>query len=517
MSGRKAIAPPLWLALYFVLTLAADNDSESVHLSDLSIPLGASALLAVVAFAVARLALKEPSKDALLATTIVVCFSLFGRVVSGLATAWNRPPDVVALGVLSWVGILPVLGYLALRRARLGSVASAARFVTFVSGILCTFAAGRVAWQHLITNETTQPVQSMPAANPDHSGDRLPDIYLLVLDKYTGSTALAQHYGFDNGPFETFLKRRGFVVPRAARANYMHTFLALAAMLNARYLDELPDQLGAATTSRRPVDPLVEQNWTMSFLRKQGYRIVFFPTAFPTTRRNRFADLQIPSPDRIRPEFVTAWLWTTPLPVAQEIACRILGCTVSRTSFTPEAAEMVDWKFQQLEQLAGGSQPVFAFLHLVIPHEPYMYWADCRHRRPYWPARDDGVDALKVKAAYVEQIRCLNRKLERLVEVLQAGSRTPPVIVLQSDHGHGRFGRSLPDYSAATPEQREERASVFSAYALPGVRTSGFSDSITPINAMRFILREYFGAPLPPVEDLTYWSSKREPYRYVRF
>jgi hypothetical protein len=383
--------------------------------------------------------------------------------------------------------------------------------------LLCTFAAGRVAWQHFRHQETIPVVQPASAATPKRTGDRPPDIYVLVLDKYTGSAALAEYYGFDNRPFETFLTRRGFVVPRAARANYMHTFLALAAMLNVRYLDELPDQLGATAMSRRPVDHLVEQNWTMAFLRKQGYRIIFFPTSFPTTRQNRFADLQIPSPDRIRPEFVTAWLWTTPIPAAHELFCRVLGCQVGRTSFTPEAAEMVNWKFEQLEQLAGGDQPVFAFVHLVIPHEPYMYWRDCRHRPPYWPLRDDGEEEVKVKAAYVEQVLCLNHKLERLVETLQARSQTPPVIVLQGDHGHGRFGRQLPDYSAARAERRDERASVFAAYAMPGSDRTELSDSITPINAMRFLLRRQFGAALPPLEDLTYWSSSAAPYRYVPF
>jgi hypothetical protein len=41
-------------------------------------------------------------------------------------------------------------------------------------------------------------------------------------------------------------------------------------------------------------------------------------------------------------------------------------------------------------------------------------------------------------------------------------------------------------------------------------------DSVTPLNAMRLVLRQAFGADLPPLEDATYWSSFDRPYRFHR-
>src|SRR5690349_19953164 len=79
---------------------------------------------------------------------------------------------------------------------------------------------------------------------------RPPDVLFLILDKYTGSRTLAEHYGYDNGDFAQWLRSRGFVVPMAPRANYLHTFLALDAMLNLEYLDSTAARTGAADVNR---------------------------------------------------------------------------------------------------------------------------------------------------------------------------------------------------------------------------------------------------------------------------
>ena len=85
--------------------------------------------------------------------------------------------------------------------------------------------------------------------------------------------------------------------------------------------------------------------------------------------------------------------------------------------------------------------------------------------------------------------------------------------MIQGDHGHGLLGRNLPGLSEAEPWQIEDRTSAFAAYAVPGASPSAFADHVTPVNAMRTVLRLAFGAELPPLEDATYWSSFDRPYR----
>jgi hypothetical protein len=273
--------------------------------------------------------------------------------------------------------------------------------------------------------------------------------------------------------------------------------------------------VGTESRSRVAIYHSIEANRLAAFFQERGYRFVFLPTAYGATRRNRFADIQLPDPSAIRSELATAWYAATPLPTIRLLTCAAVGCT-QPMPYVPETAEMLDWKFDQLGRLAGGSTPVFVLAHFTLPHEPYLYEADCRHRAPYWPDRDDGAEASRVRHAYVGQIECLNRKLRELVTTWQTRAPVPPVILMQGDHGHGMYGRRIPDIDSLTAEQVADRASVFAAYALPGAAQVVIPDSVTPVNAMRLMLNAVYGANLPALEDATYWSSYPEPYRMQR-
>jgi hypothetical protein len=286
-------------------------------------------------------------------------------------------------------------------------------------------------------------------------------------------------------------------------------------MLNLRYMDDLPARFGVENHRWEPLYPFIEDHELAAFLRRRGYRYVFFPSAFPPTRRSRIADLQIPNPSEISPEFEIVWLRTTAVPTLHEGACRVLGCQFNRFPYVPETADLLDWKFARIPELADGPAPVFAFVHLTLPHEPYVYDRQCRHREPSWPL-GDFIDTVALKGSYVAQIECLNRKLLLLVDEIILRSRIPPVILIQSDHGHGRLGGTAMGLEQTAPWQVTERISLFAAYLLPGVPRVALWDSITPVNTTRLLLREYFDADLPPLPDATYWSAWTRPYRYTR-
>jgi hypothetical protein len=178
-------------------------------------------------------------------------------------------------------------------------------------------------------------------------------------------------------------------------------------------------------------------------------------------------------------------------------------------------AEIMDWRFDRMKELAGGNSPTFVLAHLMLPHEPYLYRADCSHRDPFFPAGHGLLGDAAATRAYLDQIRCANRKLATLVDSILARSRRPPVILLQADHGHGRLPK-LPARERVSPFQLRERMSVFSAYLMPGVPPGAIPDSVTPVNAVRAVLRHYFGADLPPLEDASYWAPQDNPFELTR-
>ena len=308
------------------------------------------------------------------------------------------------------------------------------RFSTLLGTLLVVYAGARVAWAIAWSGPSKLEVPAS-AIRADSQPSRPPDIYMIVPDKYTGTARLAADFGFDNHGFVEALEQRGFVVPPAAQANYTHTFLAFASMLNLRYLDDLPRRFGVSNSSWRATYPMIEGNELAAFLKGRGYRFVFFPTAFGATRQNRFADLQLPSPNDIRSEMVTAWYRTTAIPALRRQACNLVPCTRA-PPYVPETPEMLNWKLDRLGHLSGQGKPLFVLAHLTLPHEPYLFRSDCRVRTAYWPERDDGDEALTVKKAYIEQVACTNRKLLEVVDSILAHA--------PSAAGHHHSGRSRP-------------------------------------------------------------------------
>jgi hypothetical protein len=348
---------------------------------------------------------------------------------------------------------------------------------------------------------------------------RRPDIFLIVIDKYTGSSVLRDQYGFDNNQFEQWLTGRGFVVPSQSHTNYTQTFLVLASLLNVRYLDDYPRRFGRTSLDWAAAYREVENNQVAAFLQGQGYEYIFIPSVSPATRRSRYADRQIPDPRALRAEYLGFWYRGSAFPILHRLTCASLRCAAVRRPYLPESAEIQEQKLDALASLAQHprlTRPRFVLAHLLLPHEPYIFRADCSTRLSYWPEQDDGPEAESVRAAYVDQIRCLNQQLMRIVEAAQSAALVPPVILIQADHGHGRMGPLVRTVDVLRAPQIEERQSIFSAYLLPGVPDDSVPSSITPVNAMRLVLRRYFGADLPPLKDALYWSPSWRPYDFVR-
>jgi hypothetical protein len=505
---------PFFAAIYFVMHLAAENGGELIRTGDLLRPLAGELVACFGLWALAAWATRGVRRAAPLALAAIVGFSTFGLLASALQAL--LAPIAGPVGLLILLAYFVAVAALVVRRLNWTPSRNTTTYLNIVTGMLAAYSAVRIGTDTSLSKGAAALARVRPAtADSLRSPRRTPDIYLILLDKYEGSRMLGPQYGFDNRAFEDSLRARGLLVPGHAQANYIHTSLALAAMLNFDYLDDLPNRFGIDNENWELVYPLVENNKLAAFLQDHGYRYIFFPSAFAATRQSRIADAQLPSPSQIRPEFEAVWLWTTPIPTAHLLACRIAGCRVYSFSYTPESAELLDWKFEQLPQLAGREQPVFVFAHLTLPHEPYVYSRTCRHREPYWPL-DDAADTLTLKRAYVEQIECLNRKLLVLVDAIRQRSTTPPVILLQADHGHGRLGRLAPDLDVVAPWQVAERRAIFAAYDLPGVPRQELSDSISPVNIIRLVLRHYFKADLPDRPDVTYWSAWTRPYRFTR-
>jgi hypothetical protein len=505
---------PILVSVYSPLAIAGNLPGELVRLRDFSRPVALTLAVSAVAWLIAYLLSRSPERAALVSVVAVAAFSSLGWVVETLRgempATWINVPNIIVL--LYVIIVCDLTAALILARHPFAGVV---QFLAIMVTVLVVWNVALVTRALARQGRLPAPPVAADIVAPAYFAARTPDIYVIILDKYTGSSMLASGFGFDNRPFEEALRARGFVVPSDPRANYTHTFLALAAMLNVRYLDDLTTHYG--DLGRWDVAyPLIENNRVAAFLRSHGYRVITFPSEFGGTRQNRYADEQIPVPPAVRSEVYAAWFHTTAGPALAVLGCRILGCHPYAPPYMTGSVDLMDWRFRALARIPTEShRPLFVFAHFLVPHEPYVYGPACEHRSPYWPERDD-LDPARVRQDYLDQIQCVNQKVLAAVDAIRDRSALPPIILLQADHGHGRLGRDLPDIGRASPEAIRERSSVFAAYLLPGLPSDSVPPGVTAVNVVRLVLRHYFGADSPALPDLTFWSSSRHPYLYTR-
>lgn len=354
--------------------------------------------------------------------------------------------------------------------------------------------------------------QPLPAAATDR-----PNIYLLVMDKMTNGAWLKYSYGVDISPYEDSLRALGFVVPSSVRANYAHTHLSLASFLNWRYLDASVDGEGGLPWGQ--TQNLVRASRTWSAARENGYRVVTFPNWYPTTSRVDSAFVltrQIkPTPSR----FGETWMINSPIAGIVEATCIGRNCGRRFLPFPHESFAELDWKLQTFASMADSAGPSLTFLHLLLPHEPYLFGEGCTQAEPWWPKSDQD-EAAAIDAAYGIQARCTMPLILRTVREILRREKIPPVIIVQGDHGHGRVFVDVHsaltlNVSEMSAERLGDRMSVFGAYYVPG-NADGFSDSMSMVNVLRTVARTVWSDSTPALPDSVYYSSYQSGFSFSR-
>lgn len=351
--------------------------------------------------------------------------------------------------------------------------------------------------------QLAQPINSRAPAG--RTAQPAPDIYLLVLDEYAHAGVLQKLFQFDNRMFEDSLRQLGFTIPRLVRSNYVHTVLSLPSLLNFSHLTRLTEEVGARSTDASLPNHLLEHNRAASYLKQHGYRFLFYPSQWwPSTRHNRNADWEFEAWPRFHP--------------VREVSRSDLRRSLIRTTpldylIRDDAwdTDFITRTLTALERVPEQAGPTFAFAHIVSPHWPYVFKADCR------PAAETQVmGRAGRKQAYTEQLQCLNQLLLRTVSTILQRSPVPPVILLQGDHGTNLLRYSDADSAEAiTPAQASERLGAFGAYHVPGGGHSLFADTVTVVNVLQKVLSFYAGADIPPQRDDLYVSLERTPYDFA--
>jgi hypothetical protein len=100
-------------------------------------------------------------------------------------------------------------------------------------------------------------------------------------------------------------------------------------------------------------------------------------------------------------------------------------------------------------ELSKTQRGTFVFAHILMPHYPYVYDADCRQRPvTEWMSRSDATRAdvaggiMNVPQgratryrSYFRQVACTLHQIDRLLGAIPPGARQDAIIIIQGDHG----------------------------------------------------------------------------------
>ena len=103
------------------------------------------------------------------------------------------------------------------------------------------------------------------------------------------------------------------------------------------------------------------------------------------------------------------------------------------------------------------------------------------------------------------------RLLLETVDAILANSETPPIIVIQSDHGPGAYLH----WGSLESTVPAERFGILNAYYFPDGGYEMLYSGISPVNSFRVVLNEYFGGEYDLLPDRHYYSTWSFPFEFV--
>jgi hypothetical protein len=324
-----------------------------------------------------------------------------------------------------------------------------------------------------------------------------PDVYYFILDSYGREDLLKLAYGYDNSAFIEGLRERGFYVAQCSQANYIRTELSVGSSLNMSYLQDLDSAFTPDSIKRRILWDSYQHSAVRYNFESLGYKTVAFATGFAWNELDDADMFYTPPPFSAgMTEFETLFLNTTLARHAQD-----LGWVDTDEVMAQNFRDRTLLVFDSMDDIAHMAEPTFAYIHVISPHPPFVFGPNGEHTNPadFWNEEKQYPVDLYAKG-YQNQLTFLNQKMLIAVDTLLAESETPPIIILQGDHGPWH-------------QPRDRRMWILNAYYLPEHQDKLFS-KISPVNTFRTIFNAYFGGNYDMLPNVSYFSPVPHLYDF---
>ena len=246
---------------------------------------------------------------------------------------------------------------------------------------------------------------------------------------------------------------------------------------------------------------MIRESAVRTFLEEQGYQIIGFDSGFswtnlidadfylaPTIGSTKYMGMSGGAN-----EFEVMLMETSAVQLLSDASIRVPKMLKPDLSGPRKMRrERILYTLEELPKIPRLPSPKFTFAHIVAPHSPYVFG-------PNGEPVDKNVEGA---LGYRDQLIYLNKLVLPVLQQIIASSETPPIIILQADHGGVRTNL-------------QDRMRILNAYYLPDGGEEVLYPSISPVNTFRKILNYYFGTNYPQLDDTAYHSGYDLPYDYT--
>lgn len=313
-------------------------------------------------------------------------------------------------------------------------------------------AFGTVVAFQLVTGALASPPAARDAPPVERVSKRPPVIHLM-LDSYVGLDGMSADADFVGLRKETeaLYRKARFRVYESAYSRHANTANSVPYFLSfGTSAPVLLSQQSARATPERfdYFDRLAGEGYAINVrganfidlctgqavtdCRQYPYAGLEALTRFPMTTTDRAKTLAISLAGM---SSLAAGIYNQTALVASRLGVRDLMVmrNLVKTSTPKAALTLIDLQ----RELSHPQYGQVYFAHLLLPHEPYVFDADCRVKpHAEWHTESQGASRAERNADYQAQVRCMHSLLGRLFDTLdRSASGRAAVVIVQGDHG----------------------------------------------------------------------------------
>ena len=472
----------IWVILFFIIHGYAQY-YRLIPLSQLLVLTIELFIAGILLFWISTKFLKDKKKSGILTSFILLIILFFGVFQDFFA-------DIRILSVLSYLRLLVIIClflivfvYIRLKKAK-SDFKKPVIYINSLFLIYLVIDVFSIFYQTLFPATVDKSFAKFKPAGCDSC--TAPSVYLIIMDEYLGSEGLKEYFNYDNTNFENFLRGRGFKVIKNTTSNYQNTLFSMASMLNMNYVSKLDEEELSNHYVYKKILSLFKNNEVCDIFQQNGYRVI---NLSPFEIKNA-PGLNSPSEMPQKIQLITSQ--TMVYRIAKYLPVWLSEMKISKYLKKQQIA-LADVDNETIKKTLGESRsnnklPAFVYVHLRMPHVPYVY---------------DSVGNLKVSfkhkpllredadSEYLEYLVYTNRKVSQFIAELQTSTKNNAVILLMSDHG----------YRDASYKDIKFAYQTFSAVFLPNRAHNTWYDGISNVNQFRILFNSLYGQRFPILKD----------------